>query len=794
MITQLDHTQLKSFFNTKNIDFNLNTDKYDEIIGQYTGAEAIKFGLSIKRKGYNIYVCGLPGSGKTTFAQKFACEIAEKEPVPDDLCYVYNFNDPKTPKLLRLKAGDGKHFSNKMDELIEILSIEIPKAYTNDEYEADKERLMKAYQEQRDDVIKELTAHAKENGFALRMNNGVYFLPIIDGKTISDEEFDELTEEEKEKISQHSEAIQDKSTEAMKKLKAIDKKAKDELATIDYNIALLTVGRFFTGLQEEYADSINVMEYLSMVKEDILNNISDFIGNEEPSDEEALVPWLVKKSNEEIFYKYKVNVIVDNSQLTSAPVIVTYNPSYNSLMGEIEFDTENGNFVTDFTKIKGGLLHKANGGYLIIQVSELLSSPYSWEILRRVLKTGEISIEPLKEYQPGAIAITSLKPEPINIDLKIILIGTGYYYNLLSEYDDDFGKLFKINAIFDYEMNNNTENISAIIKFVREFEEKNSTLKINNEALCLLLEYSTRLAESQDNLTTRFSLINEILFEADTWAKLDNAKEITYTYIKKAIDKKLERVKLYEKKYTDMILKNQIIIETTGKKTGQINGLCVIDMGQYSFGLPTKITASTYMGKAGIVNIEKEAEMSGSIHDKGVQVLIGYLGSKYAQNFPLSLSCRICFEQNYNGVDGDSASSTELYSIISSLSELPINQELAVTGSINQKGEIQPIGGVTYKIEGFFNICKNRGLTGNQGVIIPRQNIKDLTLNNEVIESVKSNQFHIFAIDNIDDGIELLMGQKAGIMSDKGTYPRGSVHYKVIKKLKKYFEFNQEEA
>lgn len=794
MITELNYTQLKSFFNLENIDFNLNKDSYEEIVGQYSGAEAIKFGLNVKRKGYNIYVCGLPGSGKTTFAEKFARDMAKKEAVPDDLCYVYNFSDPKMPRLIKLKAGGGKHFSDKMDELIEILSIEIPKAYSNDEYDSNKERLMKAYQEQRDEVIKELTAHANDNGFTLRMNNGVYFLPIIDGKTISDEEFDELDNEEKEKIAQRSEAIQDKSTEAMKKLKAIDKKAKDELATVDYNIALLTVGRFFATLQEEYADNTSVMEYLSLVKEDILNNISDFLINEEPNDEEALMPWLVKKSNEEIFSKYKVNVIVDNSQLTHAPVISTYNPTYSNLIGEIEFDTENGNFVTDFTKIKGGLLHKANGGYLIIQVSELLSCPYSWEILKRTLKTGQAAIEPLKEYQPGAIAVTSLRPDPINIDLKVILIGTGYYYNLLKEYDDDFGKLFKINALFDYEMNNSNENIAAMVQFVKEFERENNTLKIDTTALSRLLEYSTRLAENQDTLTTRFSLINEILFEADAWARMDSQEYITDLYIKKAIDKKLSRVKMYQDKYMDMILKNQIIIETTGKKIGQINGLCVIDMGQYSFGMPTKITASTYMGKAGIVNIEKEAEMSGSIHDKGVQVLIGYLGGKYAQSFPLSLSCRICFEQNYNGVDGDSASSTELYSIISGLSGLPINQELAVTGSINQKGEIQPIGGVTYKIEGFFHICKSRGLTGNQGVIIPRQNISDLTLNQQVIDAVKNKEFHIYAIDSVDDGIELLMGEKAGAVSEKGTYPRGSVHYKVMKKLKKYYEFNQEEA
>ncbi len=794
MIKELEYTQLRHFFESDKVNFQLSDEKYNEIVGQYTGAEALKFGLGVKRKGYNIYVSGMSGSGKTTFAEKFALDRAKNEPVPDDLCYVYNFDDAKEPKLLRFKAGGGKAFAEEMEELIQVLSIEIPKAFSTDEYDAEKDRIMKSHQEERDEILKELTAYAKENGFSLRMNNGVYFLPVVDGKALSDDEFDELDDEEREDITKRSGIIQDKVGKVMRTVKSIDKKTKTELSDMDYNIALLTVGRFFNNILEKYVDNAAVIDYLTKVKEDILDNISDFLGSDDNNEEEIIMPWLMRKNNEDNLLKYQVNVLVDNSKLEHAPVVVTYNPSYTNLVGEVEFDTENGNFITDFTKIKGGLIHQANGGYLIIQVTELLSVPFAWETLRRALKTQKITIEPMKEYQTGVVAVTTIKPEAVDIDLKVILVGTNYYYSLLNEYDDDFGKLFKICAMFDYEMDCSDENISAMVRFVKEFVKNNNALPVDDTALCLLMEYSTRLAENQEMLSARFSLINEILFEADAWARLDNKESVTREYIRKAIDKKLDRVNLYKTKYTDMILKDQIIIETTGKKVGQINGLCVVDMGQYSFGLPTKITASTYMGKAGIVNIEKEAEMSGSIHDKGVQVLIGYLGSKYAQKCPLSLSCRICFEQNYNGVDGDSASSTEVYSIISSLADMPVNQELAVTGSINQKGEIQPIGGVTYKIEGFFDICAQRGLTGNQGVIIPKQNVKDLTLKDEVVNAVKDGKFHIYAIESIDDGLELLLGCKAGTISDKGTYPRGSIHYKAMKKLKSYYDFYKEES
>lgn len=792
MIIELEYSKLKKF--CKNKDIYIDENKYtDHLIGQPSGAEALEFGLNVKSKGYNIYLAGLSASGKTTYAEKFARDIASNEKTPDDMCYVLDFENPASPKLLKLKAGQGKSFKSDMEELINQLSIEIPKAFSSIEYSDDKERIMKSYQKKKDDALKELTESAQKYNFGVKTsgNGGIYFLPIIDGKTISEEEYDELSEEEKEEINDVSDDVHELANATMKRIRDIDKQAAAEIEQMDYNISLFTVGYFLNPIQSKYVENPQVSNYLLKVKEDILDNIDLFMDDDDESSDDplsAMMPWNLKKDSKEVLEKYNVNLIVDNSKLKGAPVIVDYNPTYVNLVGEVEYENENGNLTTDFMKIKAGLLHKANGGYLIFHASDLLTNAFAWDTIKRALITEKVSIEPLKEYQFGGITVAGIQPESADINIKIIIVGSMYYYELLKEYDDDFSKLFKICALFDYEMDFSEKNINAMMGFVRNYCSTNDLLPIEDKAMCELLEHSVRLAERQDKLTTRFGLICDVLSEADVWAKLENAESITDNHIIKSVQKRMERVNIYAKKYSKMISNNEIMIDTNGEEVGQINGLCVMEMGDYTFGMPTRITASTYTGKAGIVNIEKEAEMSGSIHDKGMQVLIGYLGSKYAQKFPLTLSCRVCFEQSYNGVDGDSASSTETYAIISSLSGIPINQQLAVTGSMNQKGDIQPIGGVTYKIEGFFDVCNERGLTGSQGCIIPSSNVKDLVLKDEVVEAVKAGQFHIYAIDNIDDGIELLMGKKAGKKLASGGYSKDSVHYLVMNKLKTYYK------
>lgn len=794
MITELKHSELKYFCDKKSIDIK-SVESNNSIVGQSAGAEALEFGLNIKSKGYNIYVAGLPQSGKTTFAEEFAKKIASKEKTPDDICYIYNFDNPNEPKLLKLKAGEGIKLRETMEELLNMLSLEIPKAFTSYEYEEEKERISKEVQKKKDIVIKDLTEKAKEYDFGVKVGNGggVYFLPIVDGKTINEEEFDALDEEEKESITEGSDEVQALAAKAMKEIRLIDKNAKLEIQQKDYNLGLLIVGRFLTPIQEKYINNKNVSDYLINVKEDILNNLEDFISDDEDSSEDpiaSVMPWLNKRGNDDFINKYKINIVVDNSKLQGAPVIVHYNPTYTNLVGEIEYESENGNFVTDFMKIKAGLVHKANGGYLIFHASDIFSNAFAWETLRKIIKTGRVTIEPLKEYQLGGITVAGIQPETCDVNFKVIIIGSMYYYELIKTYDDNFSKLFKICAIFDYEMEANRENISAVLSFIKSYTEKENILPLDTGATAEILEFSARLAERQDKMTTRFGILCDVISEAEVWAKMEDKDVIASQNILKAIEKRNQRVDGYAKKYKKMITDNEIMIDTTGKKVGQINGLCVMELCDHTFGMPTRITASTYTGKAGIVNIEKEAEMSGSIHDKGVQVLTGYLGGKYAQKFPLTLSCRVCFEQSYSGVDGDSASSTETYAIISSLSGLPINQELAVTGSMNQYGEIQPIGGVTHKIEGFYDICDERGLTGTQGVIIPRANIKDMVLKDDVIKAVKNKKFHIYAIDSIDDGIELLMGKKAGKPLTRGGYSKDSVHYLVYEKLKSYYRLS----
>jgi len=775
---ELTWKELKYFHKSKKID---TTQKpANELIGQKRATESIKFGLQMKEKGYNIYICGSTGTGRTTFAQEYAKKIAETETIPPDLCYVYNFENPKCPRLLRLPAGMGRRFKKEITEVLDRLTTEIPKTFADREYEQKKNGIVKILKTKQEEVIKLMTEEARKSDFEVKnSNSGLFFLPIINGEVINEEQFDSLTQEQRDMITKKSESIQQRASDALREIKEYEKVTRKDVEDLDYSLGLLTVGHNMSDILNEFSEEPELLKHLKAVKEDILENLSDFLSGDDHDDEavQALLPWQTKKSNEDILSKYKVNLLTDNSQLAGAPVVVDYNPSYTNLIGEVEYDNEYGNFSTDFMKIKPGLLHKANGGYLILQAQDLLGSHHSWEVLRRSLTTGQIVTEPLREFNTG-VAVNGIKPESIPLDVKIIIVGGGFYYDILYIYDDYFEKLFKIRADFDYEMKLNDTNMAEIAHFL----EQHSGLPLENDAIGRLIEHSTRLAERQDRLSTKFSRINEILDEAVTWAKVDDAKTVTAKHVQKAITKREFRLNMYEEKLSELIEEDTIMISTDGAKVGQINGLAVLDTGDHAFAKPSRITATTYMGSAGIVNIEKEANMSGAIHEKGVQVLKGYLGQMYAQNFPLSLSCRVCFEQNYSGIDGDSASSTELYVILSSLSGVPIRQDIAVTGSINQHGEIQPIGGATYKIEGFFDLCYSRGLTGNQGVIIPTRNVRDLVLKDEVVNAVKKGLFHIYPISHVNEGIEILMGIPAG----SEPYPFDTVHGKVLRKLRSY--------
>lgn len=792
---ELDYTQLKRSCSPEEFSFRTTQEipPLEGIIGQERAVQALDFGLAVKMKGYNIYMSGPSGTGKTTYARASTEKLAATEPVPSDWCYVYNFQNPRCPLALRFEAGLGKQFKEDMEELVQLLKIELQKVFRADDYEKQKSELLHSFDEERGALMDDMSAMAGEYDFQVKTtNSGIYFMPLVEGKAVGEEEYDNLAEDVKADIEKKSQTVQEKAGSIMRDIRELDKASKKRVEQLDYKVGMFAIGHHIGAVQEKYQEYERVIAYINAMQEDVLENISQFFEEEEESDEAlaSLLPMFSKKPAEDVTLKYKVNLIVDHSETKGAPVVVTFNPTYYNLVGEVEYDSEFGNLTTDFMKIKGGLFHKANGGYLIVQAQDILSAPQAWEALRRVIKTKEINMDSVRE-QLGAVVAPTLKPEPIVADIKVIMIGSNYYYETLSQYDDEFDKFFKIKADFDYEMPGTEENIWKIARFIKGFVEREKTMEFDVSAVCSIVEYSFRAAERQDKLSTRFNHLAEILCEAVTWAKLERAETVTAEHIRKTVYEKEQRMNLYEEKLDEMLADDVIMIDTQGSEIGQINGLAVLDMGNYVFGNPTRITATTYVGKSGIVNIEKEARMSGQTHDKGVQIISGFLGQTYAQNFPLSLSCRVCFEQNYNGIDGDSASSTELYCILSSLAELPIRQDLAVTGSVNQKGEIQAIGGVTYKIEGFFDLCRKRGLTGEQGVIIPVANVRELVLKDEVVEAVKCGTFHIYPISHIDEGIELLMSMPAGKKNKNGTFPVNSVHGKVMKKLRAFDKASQ---
>ena len=789
-IYELDYTQLKNSCIPSDFTFQTTEElePLEGIVGQERAVKAFDFGLAVKMKGYNIYMAGPSGTGKTTYAQCSTEKLAAKEPVPLDWCYVYNFQNPKKPTALSFEAGVGKLFKEDMNEMVTLFQKELKKAFRTEDYEEQRLEIIHNFENQQNALIDEMSEVAEEYDFLVKSTRtGVSLIPLVNGKPVKEDMYDELSEEDKDIIEKKTQLMQEKADFFIREIHELDKECDKHIDELDHKVGMFAIGHYVEDILETYKTNERAVSYIKEVQKDVLNHLEQFL--EDESEEEdalsTLLPMLSKKPEENILLKYGVNLIVDHSETKGAPVVVTFNPTYSNLMGDTEYDSEFGNLTTDFMKIKGGFFHQANGGYLIVQAQDILSTPHAWEALRRVIKTKEINMDSMRELHNSTTAPT-LKPEPIPAQLKVIMVGSGHYYDLLSEYDEEFDKFFKIRADFDYEMPRTTENIYKIAQFIKGFVERENTLEFDVSAVCAIIEYSSRSVFRQDKLSTQFNYLSEILGEAHTWAQMESAPIVTADYIRKAIYEKEQRMKLYEEKLDEMLEEEVIMIDTEGEVVGQINGLAVLDMGSYAFGTPSRITATTYVGKSGIVNIEKEARMSGQTHDKGVQIINGFLGQTYAQQFPMSLSCRVCFEQNYSGIDGDSASSTELYCIISSLAELPIRQELAVTGSVNQKGEIQAIGGVTHKIEGFFDLCKKRGLTGKQGVLIPISNVKELVLKDEVINAVKEGIFHIYPIKNINEGIELLMNYPAGEKNEKGEFPADSVHGKVYAKLRAF--------
>lgn len=755
-------------------------------IGQERALSAIGFGFGIKTAGFNLYVAGPAGTGKHTTVTSQVKKMAEKEPPPSDWCYVYNFDQPDRPAALELPSGLGCKFTADMDDLIEECRAEIPKVFEGEEYEKRKASILTEFQTKRDKLLADLQKEAEKKGFAIELTVlGIATIPMKNGKPLKREDFEKLPDQEQKTIQKSTEELQGQINQMLGKVREMEKQTKEFITKLDQEIALFAVGHLLEGMKTKYKDHEKVKKYLDEVQEDIISNLEIFKAKERRPP--IPVPGLEVLAPEPSFERYKVNLLVDNCNMKGAPVVVETNPTYYSLMGRMEYRGQFGAMVTDFTMLKAGAIHRANGGYLVLHALDVLTNFLSWDALKRVLESREIKIQNIGE-QFRLFPATTLEADPIPVNIKVILIGSPLIYYLLYQYDEDFRDLFKVRADFGVEMDNTRQQARRIAAFVSARVKENKLRSFHRTGVAKIVEHASRLTEDQRKLTTRLKEISDLISEASYWAQQDGNNSVKAEHVNRAIEQKIYRSNMIEQKIQEMIEDGTILIDTVGGEVGQVNGIAVLALGDYMFGKPSRITARTYMGKGELINIEREVKMSGRIHNKGVMTLGGYLGEKYATDKPLSVSLSLGMEQLYEEVEGDSASSTELYAILSSLSGIPIKQGIAVTGSVNQMGEIQPIGGVNAKIEGFYDVCKAKGLNGEQGVIIPYQNVKNLMLKDEVVDAVKSGKFHVYPVRNIEEGIEILTDREAGKKKADGTYREGTINYLINERLRKMAE------
>jgi len=778
----------------------------DEIIGQERAQEAIRLGLNIQSIGYNIFVTGLAGTGRFTTIKCILEEAEIEGRIPNDLCYVNNFKNSDMPHMLILPPGQGNAFKKEMETLIETLKKKIPLIFENETYVNKKKEVVEKFRNKQAEMFREFEKKVNKEGFALvQIQMGPYsrpgIFPLIEGNPVNIEQVESMVEEGKfskeelEKLREKQAQLINELEDIFKETRKAEKEIKEELTSLDNEVISPAVKDSISDIKEKFGNE-KVQQYLDEVQEDILTNLGRFREKEETP---PPIPGLVLPQAVDSFSEYQVNVLVDNSETKGAPIIVETTPNYRNLFGTIERVVERtGIWKTDFLHIKAGSFLRANGGYLIFNAVDALTEAWVWPALKRTLKNQVIEIQ---TFDPLYFFSTSaLKPEPIDCDTKVIMIGDAQIYYLLYSLDDDFKKIFKIKADFDSVMNKESDKIQQYASFVRKICDEDKLRPFDKTAVAAVVEHGVRITGRQKKLSTRFHLIADLLREANYWAEKDGSDVVTGKEVDKAIDKRNYRVNLIEEKIQEMIDDGTILIDSDGMVVGQVNGLSVYNLGDYMFGKPSRITAKTSLGKAGIINIEREAEMSGPIHNKGVYILTGYLRGKYAQDKPITMSASLCFEQSYSGVEGDSASSTEIYALLSSISGLPLRQDIAVTGSVNQKGEIQPIGGVNEKIEGFFDVCKAKGFTGKQGVMIPHLNVDDLMLRKDVVGAVEEGKFHIYPVKSIDQGIEILTGMEAGEKVEDGRFMEGTVNDRVDKKLRemgtkiKEFEGGEEGA
>lgn len=767
----------------------------DEIIGQDRALEAIQTGLDIKSHGYNIYVSGLTGTGKMTTIEMLLEQIKTESKIPGDICYVYNFTNPNHPTAVYLLPGKGKELKSDMGKMIEELSQIIPGIEENEQFQGERKTLIARYKQKNQAIFQEFEKEVQSKGLALMQVQigGVQrpeIFPVIEKQVTPWEKMAELVDSQKIK-KEDAKELQNRHDELMEKLDTVFQEAKsveselvEKLNALQYKYLKPNLVHWLRILKRKYENE-KLHTYFERICRYITVHTDDFKTTKKPETEQPLLPILQTKKakSKDPFLIYQVNVVVDNCDLKRPPIIVETTPTFQNLFGTIEHTLESGGFwQSDFTKINAGSILHANGGYLVFNFLDAVNAdPRVWTSLKRVLKNNEITIQ--SENLPFGVSTSAIRPEPIKVDLKVLVIGDYYTYNYLYEHDDEFRKIFKIRADFDTEMRNNKNAVKKYASFISKICADESLLIVDRTGMAAVVEEGVRIAGRNNYLSTRFSDIADLVRESHYWAKKQDSNIITERHVQIALTARKKRLQMTEDKLQRLILDGILLIETTGEKVGQVNGISIFELGDYSFGKPSKITVEIGLGNTGIINIEREAELGGKVYNKGVLIISGYLNGKYAKNLPLTMNASICFEQSYSGVDGDSASAAEIFALLSSIAEIPLRQDLAVTGSVNQKGEIQPIGGVNQKIEGVYEVCKARGFTGKQGAIIPEQNVSDLMLPFEIINSVENNEFSIYSIKTIDEGIELLTGISAGKMNKQGNYPPNSVHALVQQKL-----------
>lgn len=754
-----------------------------DMLGQSRAVDSVMVALGVDKKGYNTYLSGESGLGKKTFVKSLLKEVARDKPVPSDWCYVYNFDNPKEPRAIEMKPGRGRELKKDMSDLVSILKTNIPKAFESKDFENQQNEITERYNRKKEELFNELREFAKERDMQVQFTpTGIVTIPLINNKPMTQEQYAQLSEEDKKEIQRKRKEVDNKVSEIYQQTRKMDKENAEKINELQNSVASFTVKGFIENIKDKYRDNQEIVDYLKAVHTDIVNNIDKFLPRQQGGFMGFQQAMGMGGDYGNTLNEYEVNVFIDNAKTEHAPVVIESHPNYINLFGTIERELVMGAMVTNFTLIRDGSICRANGGYLVVDVYDILKFPYVWDTLKKVLENGELRVEDMHQHY-GYSTGPGLRPEPVKLDVKVLMTGPRFIYNLLYSYDPDFRKLFKIKAEFDTVIDwkeDNVENYACVIKSICESEDLRNFDKSGVEAV---IEHSSRLADDQEKLSVQFGKISKVLVEADYWAERDDSKYIKREHVEKAVEHKIYRSRLIEEKIQEMIERGNILVDTEGEVTGQINGLAVYNTGDYTFGKPSRITCQTFMGREGVVNIERKSNLSGNIHDKGVLILGGYIGNKYAQSKPLSLSASIGFEQSYSMVDGDSASAAELIVLLSSLAEVPVRQNLAITGSVNQKGIIQPIGGVNEKIEGFYQTCKAKGLTGDQGVIIPVQNKKHLMLQKEVVEAIQNQKFHIYTIETVDEGLEIMTGMEAGTRKKDGKYPENSVNFLVDRKL-----------